>query len=219
MENIQVTNAEVLAKSEKYIETPDKTFNNTVNGKYSPYGITGYIVDECSIVCSDCIKESERNPKNAIHTNTESDYPGFICEGCNKTLDTYILVYRDNDPKLYYRLIQSENLGSYDKVLTIEQIAKECEQRAYEEGYSYGPNHMPKEVDSIQEVRLPTDSANWANNILPSLRALAGYEDPTGKGTYTKVPNDDAYHIFNEGIMEKFREGYYDKAKELLDNR
>ena len=122
--NIQITDARTLEKTEKHVETPDKTFNNTVNGKYAPYGITGYIVNECSIVCSDCVKESERNPKNAIKTDGEWDFPGAVCEDCNNTLDTHLLVYESQDPKLHYRIKQSENFSSYDEVLSIEDIAK-----------------------------------------------------------------------------------------------
>jgi len=217
--NIQITTAEDLAKTEKHVKTPDKSFNKTVNGKYAPYGITGYIVNQCSVVCSDCIEKSDRKPKNAIKKDSEADYPGFICEKCNNTLDTHLLVYESQDPKLHYRIKQSESFSSYDKVLSIEQIAKECEKEAYELGKEYHGDFIPKEVTSLEDYHMPTDSANYANNVLPKLRALAGYNDSTGKGTYTKIPNDTAYHIFNESVVDKFTEGFYDKAKELMENR
>jgi hypothetical protein len=37
---------------------------------------------------------------------------------------------------------------------------------------------------------LYTQSAEWANNILPALRAMAGYSDPMGVGTYTTLEGD-----------------------------
>lgn len=40
-----------------------------------------------------------------------------------------------------------------------------------------------------------TDSAKYANVILPNLRRLAGYEDTTGAGTYTQ-PGDE--YLFDE---------------------
>jgi len=214
--NIQITDARTLAKTEKHVEIPDKTFNNTVNGKYAAYGITGYIVNECSIVCSDCVKNSERNPKNAIKTDSEWDFPGAICEDCNNTLDTHLLVYQSQDPKLHYRLKMSEFYGEYDKVLSIEQIAKRASQKAKELGKEYMGDFIPKEINSIEDIHMPTDSAHYANNILPSLRKYAGYNDSMG-GTYTNVPLDEAYHVYQYDVFEAFQEGYYQKAHELLN--
>jgi hypothetical protein len=215
--NIQITTAKVLAKTNKHIETPDKTYNNTVNGKYHPYGITGYIVNECSIVCSDCIENLERNPKNAISTDSEWDFPGAICEECNKTLDTHLLVYESQDPKLHYKLKMSEFYGEYDKVLSIEDIAKRASEKAKELGKEYMGDFIPNEINSIDEVHMPTDSAHYANNILPSLRKYAGYNDSMDVGTYTDVPLDEAYHVYQYDVFEAFQEGYYQKARELLN--
>ena len=216
--DIQAIGARQLEKSEKHVETPDKTFNNTVNGKYSPYGITGYIVDECSIVCSDCVKTSERDPKNAIHTDSESDYPGFICEDCNNTLDTYLLVYPNQDPEIWYKAVMAEDMGMYDKLPTYPEIGDYVSNEAYSIGYSNGPSDLPEKA-TLEDIDISmfTESANYINSIAPELRALCGYQD-SGKGTHIKVPNDTAYHIFHEDCFPSFHEGYLDKAKETLED-
>ena len=218
MADIQVIDARTLEKTDKHIETPDKTFNNTINGKYSPYGITGYIVNECTIVCSDCIKGENRNPKNAIHTDNEWDFPGGICEKCNNTLDTYLLVYEDNDPMLHYRLKMSKYMGEYNKVVSIEEIEKYISNEAYDTGYVHGPTDMPKDA-TIQDIDISmfTESPTYINSIAPELRALCGYEDSKGE-TYTEVPNDTAYHLFHDNAFPSFHNGYIDKVKELMDN-
>jgi len=58
-----------------------------------------------------------------------------------------------------------------------------------------------------------TQSARYANFILPQLRKLAGFED-SGTGTYGEGDEENYYNLeemydeFFEGFMEGFREGY-----------
>lgn len=53
-----------------------------------------------------------------------------------------------------------------------------------------------------------SQSAHYANNVLPTLRQLAGYED-SGHGTYQNPPNDEAPYLLNE-LVVTFIDGYYD---------
>lgn len=56
------------------------------------------------------------------------------------------------------------------------------------EAYQMGHDEFSDvEADSAEDVEFHhfTETARWANVIAPRLRAMAGAEDPTGKGTYT----------------------------------
>lgn len=53
-----------------------------------------------------------------------------------------------------------------------------------------------------------TDSARYANIILPQLRELAGYED-SGHGTYQEAPNEDCTHLLGT-MVDYFTQGYVD---------
>lgn len=46
----------------------------------------------------------------------------------------------------------------------------------------------------------------WDHGILPQLRAIAGYDDPTGKGTYT-CPPDPVNVRALEALVEGVRYG------------
>lgn len=190
------------------------------DGKYAPYGIAGYVVNECSIVCPSCMgnEDSDYNNPDPIFGDSEWNYLTAICEDCNKVLDVNHLVYESQSPEIWYKALLAEDMGKYDSLPSYEEISDYVEQEAYSIGYANGPSDLPQEA-SIEDINISmfTESAYYINNIAPELRALCGYLDPGDKGTYTKVPNDTAYHIFNEGAFPSFQEGYIDKAKEVLD--
>ncbi|WP_226041190.1 hypothetical protein [Natrinema sp. DC36] len=191
--------------------------SQTPNG-HAPYGVAGMFVDDAHIVCAGCVSDEEwHNEDNSVmFGDAESDYPGTLCADCEKPLDTHILVYKSQDPKLFFRLRMSEELGEYNECLTIEQIAEKAKEKAYEMGYAeaspiegeYGEGG--EFADSKPEV--PTDSARWANILAPKLRSIAGYED-SGYGTYQELPIDVVHDIYNEDVSTAFREGYYDCAE------
>ena len=59
-----------------------------------------------------------------------------------------------------------------------------------------------------------TQTAEYANDVLPELRELAGYEDPHRIGTYTYAPEgmeeelsillDEVLQLWEEGIVNAF---------------
>jgi len=69
---------------------------------------------------------------------------------------------------------------------------------AYDWGYERFHLALADEGDMTDKRReelsinldLYTQSAEWANNILPALRAMAGYSDPMGVGTYNTLEGD-----------------------------
>lgn len=64
-------------------------------------------------------------------------------------------------------------------------VAERAEREAYEMGYErFEDQDSRGEVDADLDLTLFRDSAAYTNYVLPSLRALAGYEDG-GHGTYT----------------------------------
>lgn len=104
-----------------------------------------------------------------------------------------------------------------------ERSAQTAKEEAYEMGCNQG---VPagKNAYRIPEVATPDEayrnmsehyvqSAQYANHILPELRELAGYEDTTGAGTYTRRPNDEATHLYEE-IVNEFWEGVYQGIEE-----
>jgi hypothetical protein len=64
-----------------------------VDGKYVPYGYAGTIVDDCTVLCAGCATDDELANGPMIAGNDESDYPGLWCQGCERPLDTHLLVY------------------------------------------------------------------------------------------------------------------------------
>lgn len=196
------------------------TKNRDKNGKYVPYGIAGYIVNECTLVCPSCMgnEESDYEDPDPVFGDSEWDYLTAICEDCNKVLDVYHLVYESQNPEIWYKAVMSEEMGIYDSLPSYEEISDYVAKEAYDIGYVNGPDHLPDKAN-IEDIDIGmfTESAYYINNIAPKLRALTGYIDPSGKGTYTKVPNDTAYHIFHEDVFPSFQEGYTDKALESMD--
>lgn len=216
MSDMQITTHDAL-------DNDHKGTKSTLNGKSVPYGFAGYVPQDSGFaVCHECAHEHysdelETDTGGLVYGNDEWDFPGAVCEECRTYLDTYLLVYRNSDPELWYRVKMSEELGSYDEVLEIEEIANKVETEAYELGWNHGEPMSGEFGDGGEfedsHPELPTDSARWANHTAPKLRALSGYIDPTDKGTYTEVPVDVARHIYNEGTFRQFQNGYYDRLE------
>lgn len=76
------------------------------------------------------------------------------------------------------------------------------------EAYNLGVSYS--EWDREQLVQ----SAEMANDIMPDIRRLAGYEDD-GTGTYTDAINFEDDLMFNEDeLMDDFWAGYQDNHAE-----
>jgi hypothetical protein len=63
------------------------------DGQHAPYGYAGFLVQDATIVCPDCIRDDEVDDAHAIFGDVETDFPGMFCEGCDRQLDTRLLVY------------------------------------------------------------------------------------------------------------------------------
>lgn len=220
--SMRVTTYETLQGSEYGREYVSDSMTAT-DGTLAPTGIAGYYLGDCNVVCHECAPE-DTEPEDTIFGDNEADYPGMQCDECNRWLDTYLKVYKSQDPKLFYRLEQRESLGfgvSSD-LPTIEEIANEAERQAYELGWNEArPIDTAEpdiEADTPQEAaeanpRLtepPTDSAHYANVIAPKLRGIAGYHD-SGHGTYTDSYLRESEAILNESIHPAYRRGYHDR--------
>jgi hypothetical protein len=58
-------------------------------------GCAGFVVDECSVVCHECLDEDRHENPSMINGCEEWDYPGYACEECRRYLDVLLLVYPD----------------------------------------------------------------------------------------------------------------------------
>jgi len=73
-------------------------------------------------------------------------------------------------------------------------------------------DHADSEEEALREIHQAfaqhTESALYANVVLPELRRMAGFED-TGPGTYTRAPSDDVQHRL-DGLVSYYEDGYTD---------
>ena len=200
-DNIQIVSAEQFPH-----EHVTMTHTAPDSGDHCPTGCAGYVVDECSVVCHECYDSESHDNPSIILGDAEFDAYSGMCHECERLLDTYQLVYASQDPELFWQCRMAEEMPMYDELPTVEQIGEYVEREAYQLGKSEAE---PMDMEP-EQVRVPTDSARYANIIAPKLRALCGYSDMSGAGTYTEPPCDDAYWIFNSGAAEKYHEGYID---------
>lgn len=216
--------SDIIVTTHDALDNEHKGDTMRLHGKSVPSGFAGYVPQDAGFaVCHECaleeFEEELKEDKGGLITgDSESDYPGTICDSCETYLNTYILVYKNQDPELHFRLRMTEELGGYsdNECLSIEEIGKKVREEAYQMGWD-----KAEQIEGVfgedgefegDHPEVPTDSANWANNTAPRLRALSGYEDG-GHGTYQKVPVDVAHHIRNEDAMPAFRHGYQDRAE------
>lgn len=66
----------------------------SIDGDTAPFGYAGFVVDECTVVCHECI-QPEHQDRTPIFGSSEWDYPGAFCAGCSRQLDTRVLMYDD----------------------------------------------------------------------------------------------------------------------------
>jgi len=202
----------IVSSTEALYEDYADLKSQTPSG-YATYGLAGIVVNDCNIVCGNCATDEELadNNNDAIFGNTEWDYPAPVCEDCQKPLNVDLLLYKSHDPELLFRLRMTEELGGFADIdcFTIEEIGAKAAERAAKIGRDYAPTDM---FESDEHYEIPTDSAQYANNIAPQLRQLAGYEDGTGKGTYNITPTDIVYDIHREDVLPAFQEAYHTEA-------
>lgn len=55
-----------------------------------------------------------------------------------------------------------------------------------------------------------TSGARWANSLLPRLRAMAGYDDTMGTGTYSDGSQVHAERL--DELVAAYRDGWVDKS-------
>ena len=190
---------------------------------YATYGLAGIVVNNCDIICGNCATDEELadNYNGTIFANSEWDYPAPVCEDedCQKPLNVNLLVYKSYDPELHFRLRMTEVLGGFADTdcFTIEEIGEKAAKRAAKIGRDYATDMFASE----EHYEIPTDSAQYINNIAPQLRQLAGYEDGAGKGTYNTVSTDVGYEIHKEDLLHEihkedvlpaFRKAYHTEA-------
>ena len=108
-----------------------------------------------------------------------------------------------------------DNHPNYDEPVTEEELLRE----AYEMGYTRALDvsaELPDDHDrAIEEVSRGfegyTGGASYANNVLPTLRAMAGYEDD-GHGTYTRCNTKNVPYDRLARLVDAFRLGYEEKC-------
>lgn len=216
-DTIHVTHWNRLEDSDYGRDYVTQTMTNPINGKHCPTGLAGYIVGECTVVCHECIGEesTDYDDPYPIFADSETDYPGHSCEDCDRSLDTYLLVNRSQDPELFWRLEQAESLG-LDGVPSIEAIANSAKREAYELGWEtcgpYGHGEFAEGGEFADQNPRPTEHGGYDTGILPQLRALAGFAD-RGHGTYQECYFRVAQDVLSEDILEGYQAGYIDCAE------
>jgi len=213
---------EIIVSSTEALYDDYANLKSQTPSGYAPFGLAGIVVNDCDIICGNCATDEELadNDNGAIFGNSEWDHPAPVCEDCQKPLNVDLLVNKSHDPELHFRLRMTEVLGGFADTdcLTIEEIGAKAAERAAEIGRDYAPTDM---FESDEHYEIPTDSAQYINNIAPQLRQLAGYEDEAGKGTYNTVSTDIRYEtnkedllheIHKEDVLPAFREAYYSEA-------
>lgn len=189
----------------------------------------GYVPENSGyVLCSECALQEydeshiSENYDGIVESNDEWDYPGAFCDKCHKHLDTYLLVYKSNHSELWHKLVWNEQLGQLqDPIVDDEKLAKIAENQAYENGYQEGAT-IENEITQAEAennphtTEYPTDMAHYSNVVAPELRAISGFIDSGGHGTYQDAFRDISYHVFNEGVSPSFHAGYYDR---ILNNR
>jgi hypothetical protein len=174
---------------------------------YTTYGLAGTVMNNCDIICGNCATDEELadNYNGTIFANSEWDYPAPVCEDCQKPLNVSLLVHKSHNPELRFRLRMTEELGGFADTdcLTIEEIGAKAAERAAEIGRDYAPTDV---FESDEHFEIPTDSAQYVNDIAPQLQQLAGY------APYDSTPTDIGYEIHKEDVLPAFREAYHSEA-------
>ncbi len=83
----------------------------------------------------------------------------------------------------------------------------------FEEAFNYG-RRWGTDTPCNADQTIP-QTADYANNVLPELRKLAGYKD-SGYGTYRIPPEDresETSELYRE-LIDMFWEGFYSMCEE-----
>jgi len=80
------------------ISPPDSEYDHApakmnYDESHAPYGYAGFLVGDCTVVCPECHDLDEHDTDSPIFGDEEADYPGLWCDGCERPLSTYLLVY------------------------------------------------------------------------------------------------------------------------------
>jgi len=215
-DNMQITTYQELNKS----SAPTRMF---VNG--TRCDMAGTMDGDNVVRCGECsvrvIEPSDITDPDTdvaiIRESGEADYMSLRCEECNQFIDTYVLVYKHQDPDLWHQIVWSSQVREKcsDGVTTDDRnLCKTAKKAAYRLGWedakviedTVNPHSDPPEC-----MEPPTDSARWANITAPRLRAIAGYLDE-GHGTYQTVFRDVSYDCLNEDVLPAYRRAYHDRA-------
>jgi len=198
---------EIIVSSTEALYDDYANLKSQTPSGHAPYGLAGIVVNDCDIICGNCATDEELadNDNGAIFGNSEWDYPAPVCEDCEKPLNVNLLVHNSYDPELRFRLRMTEELGGFADTdcLTIEEIGEKAAERAAEIGRDYAPTDV---FAPDEHYEIPTDSAQYVNDIAPQLQQLAGY------APYDTTPTDIGYHIHKEDVLPAFREAYHSEA-------
>jgi len=110
-------------------------------------------------------------------------------------------------------------MNNDNTIYVVDEI--EAKEDAYHMGYNRFKGMDTLKEDELLEFHLFTESAQWANNIAPQLRAMAGAKD-SGHGTYQQhseivtvtEPRDspmegqqcDSFELYSE-LIDMYRQG------------
>jgi hypothetical protein len=100
------SNITVIHADETRYETADSQMN--YNGTHAPYGYAGFIVGDCTVLCPECHDLEADSTESPIFGSEESDFPGFWCHDCERTLSTYVLVYESGPGSEVYEEYTNE---------------------------------------------------------------------------------------------------------------
>jgi len=94
------------------------------------------------------------------------------------------------------------DMGYSDSIsLTTDEI------REMDMGWSWSDDPEVSVAESFDHYQ---SGAKWANTVLPRLRDIAGYSDPTGYGTYTDGSAENSERL--DELVRAYRDGWVDKS-------
>jgi hypothetical protein len=78
------------------------------DGSYFPTYCAGFFVGQCTVLCHECHDPETDSTDSPIMHADESDYPGFWCHDCQRTLDTHIVAYESGPGSEVYQEYANE---------------------------------------------------------------------------------------------------------------
>lgn len=145
----------------------------------------------------------------------EQNPSGYVVEveapdGSRRTLST------SSDPLFTNKLDAIDFARDWIQTYPYADLDEVFFKEARELGYRKAPSSMGPEQGSVDEAVRDAQaaypqSADWANNVLPALRRIAGCTD-SGHGTYRECP-EPAHFMVND-LVDHFWRGYRRKLEE-----